>query len=52
MGMTTQYFHTIPTSCAILLPLSYTNNVQWRVVEGSVVHVDVHAWAVIELYCG
>ena len=52
--MTPQYFHTIPTSCAILPPLTqicfvFVSCVQSRVVEGSgvvsggcVVHFDVH----------
>ena len=53
--MTPQHFHTVPTSCAILLPLTQirlirvVSYVQRRVVEGSqvvsrgcVVHVDVH----------
>ena len=50
----TTTLHTIPTSCAILLPLSqirfvFVSCVQRKVVEGShvgsrgcVVHVDVH----------
>ena len=50
---TPQHFHTIPTSCAILLPLAqihyvFVSSVQRRVVEGSgdssggcVVHFDV-----------
>ena len=55
MGMTTQHFHTISTSCAILPPLTQICFVQvflscvQRVVESSVVgsvvvgvHVDVH----------
>ena len=55
MGMMPQHFHTVPTSCAILLPLTQirligvVSYVQRRVVEGSqvvsrgcVVHVDVH----------
>ena len=55
MGMTPQHFHTVPTSCAILLPLTQirlicvVSYVQRRVIEGSqvvsrgcVVHVDVH----------
>ena len=52
--MTPQHFHTIPTSCAILPPLTqicfvFVSCVQRRVVEGSgvgsggcVVHFDVH----------
>ena len=54
MGMRPQHFHTIPTSCAILPPLTqicfvFVSCVQRRVVEGSgvgsggcVVHFDVH----------
>ena len=54
MGMTPQHLHTIPTSCAILLPLTqicfvFVSCVQRRVFRGSgvgsggcVVHVDVH----------
>ena len=54
MGMTPQHFHTITTSCAILLPLTqiffvFVSCVQRRVMEGSwvgsggcIVHVDVH----------
>ena len=51
MGLTPQHFHTIPTSCAILLPLQFVfvSCVERRVVEGSgvgsgrcVVHFDVH----------
>ena len=53
-SMTPQHFHTIPTSCAILPPLTqicyvFVGSVQRRVVEGSgvgsggcVVHFDVH----------
>ena len=52
--MTPQHFHTIPTSCVILPPLTqicfvFVSCVQRRVVEGSgvsrgecVVHFDVH----------
>ena len=52
--MTPQHFHTIPTSCAILPPLTqicyvFVSCVQRRVVEDSVVgsggcilHFDVH----------
>ena len=49
--MTPQHFHTIPTSCGILPPLTQicfmlVSCVQMRVVEGSggycVVHFDVH----------
>ena len=52
MGMTPQHFHTIPTSCAFLLPLTQICSVcllvvcrglwkaVWWVVLG--VHVDVH----------
>ena len=59
--MTPQHFHTIHTSCAILLPLTqicfvFVSCVQRRVVEGSevgsgrrVVHFDVHG---SELCCG
>jgi len=54
MGMTPQHFHTIPTSCAILPPLTqicfvFDTCVQRRVVQGSgigsdgcVVHFYVH----------
>ena len=56
MGMTPQHFHTIPTSCTILPPLTqiilcylFVSCVQRKVVEGSgvgsggcVVHFDVH----------
>ena len=45
-----QHFHTIPTSCAILLPLTqicyvFVSCVQRRVVEGGgwVVHFDTHS---------
>ena len=60
-SMTPQHFHTIPTSCAILPPLTqicyvFVSCVQRRVVEGSgvgsggcVVHFDVHG---SELCCG
>ena len=60
MGMIPLHFHTIPTSCAILPPLTqiyfvFVSCVQ-RVVEGSgvgsagsVVHFDVHG---SELCCG
>ena len=41
-GMTLQYFHTIPTSCAIV----FVSCVHRR-GNGCVMHVDVH-----ELYCG
>ena len=53
-SMTPQHFHTIPISCAILLPLTqicyvFVSCVQRRVVEGCgvssggcVVHFDVH----------
>ena len=53
-SMTPQHFHTIPTSCAILPPLTqicyaFVSCVQRRVVEssgvssgGCVVHFDVH----------
>ena len=58
MGMTPKHFYTIPTSSAILPPLTqicfvFVSCVQRRVVEGSgvsrggcVVHVGVHAWRV------
>ena len=59
-SMTPQHFHTIPTSCAILPPLTqicfvFVSCVQRRVVEGSVVgsggcvvHFDVHGeWVVL-----
>jgi len=63
MGMTPQHFHTIPTSCTILPPLTqiilcylFVSCVQRKVVEGSgvgsggcVVHFDVHG---SELCCG
>ena len=44
MGLTPQHFHTIPTSCAILLPLTQYALccVQRRVVEGS--GVSSGAW--------
>ena len=52
MGLTAQHFHTIPTSCGVLLPLTqyalFVSCVHRGVVEGSgvgsagcVVHVDV-----------
>ena len=52
--MTPQHFHTVPTSCAILLPFTqirsvFVSCVQRRFVEGSqvgsrgcAVHVDMH----------
>ena len=57
MGMTPQYLHTIPTSCAILSTMPCVCCVHRRVVEGSgvgsagcVVHVDVHRES--EFCCG
>ena len=62
--MTPQHFHTIPTSCAILPPLTqicyvFVSCVQIRVVEGSgvstggcVVHFDVHGeWVTYVVGC-
>ena len=52
MGMTPQHFHTIPSSCAILLPLTQICSARflivcrglWKAVWWEVlgVHVDVH----------
>ena len=49
MGMAPQYFHKIPTSCAILPTMPCVCYVHRRVVEsngvgiaGCAVHVDVH----------
>ena len=55
IGTTPQYFHTIPTSCAILLTIPCICCVHRRVVEGSgvgsagcVVHVDMYGeWVVV-----
>ena len=56
MGMTSQHFHTIPTSCTILPSLTqiclvFVSCVQRVVqgsVKGSVVHVDVHGeWVML-----
>ena len=49
MGITPQYFHNIPTSCAILATMPCDGYVYRRVVEstgvgsaGCIVHADVH----------
>ena len=49
MGLIPQYFHNIPTPCAILPTMPCVCCVHRRVVEGSgvgsarcVMHVDVH----------
>ena len=53
MGMTSQQFHTIPTTFAILPRFMFVSDVRRGAVEGSGVgsagcgmHVDVHAWRV------
>ena len=59
MGVTAQHFHTIPTSCGVLLPLTqyalFVSCVHRGVVEGGgegsagcVVHVDVQGeWVML-----
>ena len=50
MGMGPQYFHTIPTSCAIFpICIGFISHVNTRVVEGSGVDVVLH-WCEVHDY--
>ena len=57
MGLTPQYFNTIPIPCAILPTMPYFCCVHRRIMEGSgvgsagcVVHVDMHAeWVALRV---